>query len=181
MKALFVVAVVIAAVAVATPAPAQTPSIGVFFDEYLTRMDKDCPPGGGLDSAYVVALNFNTFISAVEYAINYPASMTWLSDFDIPPVTLGTTPAGITEAWSLPLNGYNPVVVARVMFMWNCDGCSVENDPIIVAAHPVSGYVRATDFPHYNLIDAIGMTSLVCATVPADETTWGRIKSLYGD
>ncbi len=182
MKALIVwVATVVAVVTAVTPTLAQTPTVGIFFDEYLTRMDKDCPPGGGLDTAYVVASGFNTFISAIEYAVNYPASMTWVGDLDTPPVTLGTTPTGITEAWPLPLNGYNPLVVARIAFIWNCDGCSVTDDPIVVVPHPYSGFVRATDFPQYNTINGVGMKSLVCATVPTEDTTWGQVKALYGD
>lgn len=182
MMRLFVLWVsLVAVVFVAVPTAAQTPTVGVFFDRDLTRMDKDCPPGGGLDSAYVVARNFNAFISGIEYAINYPASMAWMADFDVPPVTLGTTPSGIAEAWSLPLNGYNPIVVAKVLFIWNCDGCTVTDDPVVVVPYPYSGFVRAVDYPMYNFIVAVGMKSLVCATVPTDDATWGRIKALYGE
>jgi hypothetical protein len=182
MKTLFVLAAAVAVVSAAAPTMAQTPIVGVFFDEYLTRMDKACPPGGGADTAYVVAMNFNAYITGIEYAINYPASMSWVADIGIPPVTLGTTPSGIVEAWPLPLNGYNPIVVARVVFTWNCSGCVVTNDPIVVAPYPYSGFVRATDYPQYNFIGAVGMTSLVCPDgVPVDDATWGRIKALYGE
>jgi len=181
MKTLRAVTAVIAAVLMAPGVQAQTPNLGVFFDQAFTRMDKDCPAGGGLDSAFVVALNFNAFVSGIEYSINYPTTMTWLSDYDTPPVTIGSTPSGISEGFALPLNGFFPIVVAKVLFFWNCDGCTVENDPIIVSPHPISGFVRATDFPNYDFINAVGMTSLVCATVPTEETSWGRIKSLYDE
>jgi hypothetical protein len=107
--------------------------------------------------------------------------MSWLADFDVPPVTLGTTQAGIMEAWALPLNGWESIVVAKIVFSWNCNGCTVTDDPVVVVPHPQSGYVRATDYPRYDFINGIGMKSLVCATVPADGATWGRIKSLYGE
>lgn len=182
MKRLFVwMAAVAALMTVAVPTLGQTPTVGIFFDENLTRMDKDCPPGGGVDTAYVVATNFNAYVAGIEFAINYPASMVWLADVDIPPVHLGTTPTGLMEAWALPLNGFNRIVVARIAFMWNCDGCTVENDPVVVVPYPYSGFVRAVDFPMYNFIEGVGMKSLVCATVPADEATWGRIKALYGE
>ena len=181
MKTLLVVTAVLAAILTATGVQAQTPTVGVFFDQAFARMDKDCPAGGGLDSAFVVASNFNAFISGIEYAVNYPTSMTWLSDYDTPPVTIGSTPSGISEGFALPKNGFSPIVVAKVLYLWNCNGCIVENDPIIVSPHPISGFVRATDFPNYDFINAVGMTSLVCATVPTEETSWGRIKSLYGE
>lgn len=181
MRALLVSAVVAVVVTVAAPALAQTPTVGVFFDQYFTRMDKDCPEGGGLDSAYVVANGWNMWFTAVEYQIIYPASMIWLSDLDIPPVTLGSTPTGIMEAWALPLNGWNPIVVAKILFMWNCSGCSVTDEPLVVAPYPYSGEVRAVDYPQYNIFNGVGMTSLICATVPTDDATWGRIKALYGD
>jgi hypothetical protein len=182
MKALLVVlGALVAVVCVSAPTLAQTPTVGIFFDESLTRMDQDCPPGGGVDTAYVVANGFDAFLSAIEFAINYPPTMSWLGDLDVPPVTLGTTPNGIMEAFGLPLNGYAPIVVAKVVFSWNCDGCTVTNDPVVVTPHPQSGFVRGVDFPQYNMINAIGMTSLVCSTVPTGETTWGRVKALYGE
>jgi hypothetical protein len=181
MKTLLVVTAVLAAVLCTTGVQAQTPHVGVFFDTGFTRMDKDCPVGGGLDSAFVVAMNFNAFLTGIEYAINYPLSMTWLSDYGTPPVTIGSTPTGISEGFALPQNGFFPVVVAKVLFLWNCNGCVVTDDPVIVSPHPLTGFVRATDFPNYDFINAVGMTSLVCATVPTEETSWGRIKSLYGE
>ena len=181
MKTLLAVTAVLAAALMATGTHAQTPTVGVFFDQYFTRMDKDCPAGGGVDSVFVVAQNFNVFVTGIEYAINYPPTITWLSDYGTPPVTIGTTPTGISEGFALPVNGFFPIVVAKVLFVWNCDGCTITDSPIVVSAHPISGFVRATDYPNYDYINAVGMTSLVCATVPTEETSWGRIKSLYGE
>ena len=182
MKTLLRVTAVLAVSLMAVGAQAQmSPTVGVFFDQSFTQMAEDCPSGGGIDSAFVVAMNFNTFISGIEYSINYPTTMTWVGDYGTPPVTIGQTPAGISEGFGLPQNGFLPIVVAKVLFLWNCNGCTIEDDPIIVSPHPLTGYVRATDFPNYNFIDAIGMTSLVCATVPTEETSWGRIKSQYSE
>jgi hypothetical protein len=181
MKTLLAVTAVLAAALMAVGVQAQTPTLNVFFDQAFTRIDKDCPAGGGVDSAYVVAKDFNCFVTGIEYSINYPTSMTWLSDYATPPVTLGTTPTGISEGFGYPVNGYVPFIVAKILFLWNCDGCTVENDPLIVAPHPLTGFVRATDYPRFDFVYAIGMTSLVCATVPTEESSWGRIKSLYGE
>jgi hypothetical protein len=182
MKTLLRVTAVLAVSLMAVGAQAQmSPTVGVFFDQSFAQMAEDCPSGGGIDSAFVVAMNFNTFVSGIEYSINYPTTMTWVSDYGTPPVTIGSTPTGISEGFALPQNGFSPIIVAKILFLWNCAGCVVTDDPIIVSAHPISGFVRATDFPNYDFINAVGMTSLVCATVPTEETSWGRIKSLYGE
>jgi hypothetical protein len=181
MKTLLAVTAVLAVSLIGTGVHAQTPMVSVFFDQALTRMDEDCPSGGGIDSAFVVASNFNTFFAGIEYSINYPTTMTWLADYGTPPVTIGSTPTGISEGFSLPQNGFFRIVVAKVLFAWNCSGCTITDDPVIVSPHPITGFIGVTDYPNYDFINGVGMTSLVCATVPTDETTWGRIKSLYGE
>jgi hypothetical protein len=57
----------------------------------------------------------------------------------------------------------------------------VNNQPCIVTAHPGTGFVGGVDYPNYDLVPAVGMTSLVCPTVPLEDTTWGKIKSIYGE
>jgi hypothetical protein len=160
---------------------AQTPYVAVYFDVPLTRMDEDCPSGGGVDSAFVVARNFNAFIVGIEYSINYGMMVSWISDYWTPPVTIGTTPTGISEGFALPQNAFGALVVTKILFQWNCDGCTVTDDPIIVSPHPLTGFVRAVEYPTYDFIDAVGMTSLICPTVPVEETSWGQIKSLYSE
>lgn len=164
-------------------AAAQTPIVSVYFDDLLTDGSKDCPTGGGVDSFYVVLENFNTWVSGIEYLIDYPGTMTWLSDFGTPPVTLGTTPVGISSGFGMPRNGYSKIVAAQVLFLWNCNGCETSDDPIVVRGHPefAPAPPRGTDWPNYDFIEAVGMTSLVCATVPVEETTWGHIKSLFDE
>lgn len=182
MKALLVMAVfVVLAMGVAAPAAAQTPNIGVFFDSGWSRMDWDCPGAGVMDTVYVVARNFNRFVMAVEYSINYPPAMSWLFDFDVPEVSIGTTPAGITSGFASPQSGYFPLCVAKAVFIWTCNECLINNVPCVVSAHPGTGFLGGVDFPNYDLVPAVGMTSLVCATVPVEETTWGKIKSMYGE
>ena len=182
MKALLVVTVFVAlATVVAAPAEAETPSIGVFFDSGFSRMQQDCPGAGVMDTLYIVALNFNTYLMAVEYSINYPPAMFWVADLDLPALYIGSSPTGITEGFPPPQNGYNALLVAKAMFMWTCAGCLITDMPVIVSPHPGTAFLGAVDFPNYDLVPAVGMTSLVCATVPIEDTTWGQIKSLYGE
>jgi hypothetical protein len=49
---------------------------------------------------------------------------------------------------------------------------NLANPPSVVSPR----FVRYSDGA---LIDVIGMTSLVCAQVPVEETSWGKLKALY--
>lgn len=161
-------------------ASAQTPFVAVYFDKFGTVEETVCP-GPVIDTLYVYAYNFNAFISGIEYGISYPAAyMTWIADIDTQPVTIGTTPTGISMGWATPQNGFFPVPVHKVLVQWTCTGCALQ-DEVAVIPHPLLGFVRATRFPDQAIIDGVGLTSLVCASVAAEESTWGQIKSLYED
>ncbi len=165
---------------VAAPLAAQTPFVQVYFDPGHSVTTADCP-GTQLDTLYVVAHNFNAWLTAIEFSINYPAEMNWLADMPNTEVKIGSSPAGIAMAFPTPLNGFNPVEVMQVMVMWLCSSCGANtNIPLVVAPHPQTGFVRATRYPDNGIITAVGMTSLLCATVPVEQTTWGQIKALYG-
>ena len=184
MKALFIVTVFVAlAMGFVAPVGAQTPNLGVFFDSGWSRMDWNCPGAGTMDTIYVVARNFDRYLAAVEYAINYPPAMTWLYDFDIPTMTIGNTPTGITSGFGVPQNGYNPLCVAKAVFIWNCSECTptYSDIPVIVSTHPGTGFLGGVDYPAYDLVPAVGMLSLICPTVPTESSTWGKIKSLYNE
>ncbi|MFQ5510368.1 MAG: hypothetical protein ACE5EO_00835 [Candidatus Krumholzibacteriia bacterium] len=158
---------------------AQTPTVRLYFDTALTAESKNCPPAGGLDSMFVVAQQFNDLISGLELAVTFPVTMTWVADAGTPPVTFGTSPTGISMGWSLPQNVFGKFRAYTILFTWNCSGCSVTDTPVVVSPHPIFGAVRATQWPTNQFINAIGMTGLICATVPVEDTTWGRVKALY--
>ena len=160
---------------------AQTPTVRVYFDTQLTAESKNCPAGGGVDSAFVVAQDFGNFIAGLELAIMFPPTMTWIADANKPPASIGNSVTGISMGFPLPQNAFGKLVVYTVVFNWNCTGCLVTDDRVVVSAHPLTGFVRATQWPSLQFINAIGMTGLVCATVPVEETTWGRVKALYSD
>jgi hypothetical protein len=167
-------------------ASAQTPFIAVYFDHAWQVAGNPPAPAGDpcpglnvLDSLYIALVNANAFVSGVEFAVNYPPEVLFLADFDKQPVNVGTTATGFSQGWALPPNGFSAVYVCGVQFLWQCNGCSVFNSPIVVVQHPDSGFLGYTDFPAYAPIPAVGMTSLICATIPVEETTWGQVKALY--
>lgn len=164
---------------------AQTPFVAVYFDhayqeEALMAAPNPCPGYGVVDTLYVAATNFNAWLSGLEFQIDYPAHIIWVTDLDIAGTSLGTTPAGISIGWPTPQNGFLSIDVCKVMIQWNCDCCDEADIPIVVNGHPLfAPHPRATDFPGYQFIDGVGLTSLICAVIPVEDTTWGKVKSLY--
>lgn len=181
MKRVFVIVVALGILAVgAQMASAQPqPYVMLYFDDLYTQGSADCP-GVAPDSAYIVAKNFNMFLQAIEYQVLYPPEMVWIGDVVDPALAIGNTRDGIAESWPIPRNAFEPCRVAKVIFMWNCvGGCPIKNIPITIVPHPETFKLRALRWPDLVEITAIGMTSLVCATIPVEESSWGQIKALY--
>jgi len=183
MKKVLAVVLTVAFVSMwAYTATAQTPHVVVFFDEdFWTETTAVCGGSGVLDTLAVVAVGFNMFVSAIEYSINYPPSTTWIADMPVADLNLGNTQSGVATGWGdIPQNGFAPLLVMNVLIQWECDDCGTSlNDPIVVSPHPLTGFIRAARFPDNELIEGVGLTSLVCPTVPVEEKTWGGVKALY--
>ncbi|MFH1756203.1 MAG: hypothetical protein ABIA59_10940 [Candidatus Latescibacterota bacterium] len=180
MKRVFVIVVALGLLAISAQiAGAQSlPFLQVFFDDLYTVGSMDCP-GAMPDSAYVVAKNFNMYMQGIEYKVAYPAEMVWLADNVGTALAIGNTSIGIAQAWPLPQNAYVPFSVAKVLFFWNCTGCPIKNIPIVVVPHPETFKLRALRWPDLLEVNIVGSTSLVCATIPVEESSWGQIKALY--
>jgi hypothetical protein len=177
--ATLVVAALLATVVVAS---AQSPYIAVYFDQYFTEQQTFCQGIDVQDTWYVVAVNFNTFVSGFEFMIQYPGAVSFLNDLDTPPITIGDTESGITMGYPFPpLNGFEPILICRSRVIWNCDDCQgLANLPVAVVPHPYTGDLVGVDYHTNELIPAIGMTSLICPVgVPTQDTTWGQVKALY--
>jgi len=179
---IIVIGLVLMAMASA-PVLAQTPIVQVYFDDQFTAAS-DCPPGPigtVVDTLYVYAQNFNMFMSAIDFSVSYPPQVSWLADTPMNNgLMVGNTPGGAAIAWSLPQNGFAPVQVCRVLVTWQCDACIGNEDAeIVVGPYFNQTEVRATRWPDNVLFTAIGMRSLICATVPVESTSWGKVKALY--
>jgi hypothetical protein len=164
-------------------AMAQTPYFQIYFDDAHTMAAMDCPPappGTVLDTLHVVAHNFNNFIIATEFSIDYSSKLTWLGDITTADVVIGNSPIGISQAWQYPLNAFTPLRVMSAQVLWMCSGCAgSDNTPVVVMPNPDTDVLAYVSWPGLEAIPAVGMTSLICATVPVEETSWGRIKALY--
>ncbi|MEJ2722244.1 MAG: T9SS type A sorting domain-containing protein [bacterium] len=136
---------------VASAAVGGTPTVGVYFDEALTvrSVDRLSP---GQHTLYVVAEDFDAYLTAIEYQIDYPAGMTWVKDLDLPVIRIGATPDGIAQAWPTPIDAFSPVVIAKALVRWE-PGTGSRGD-VTVKPHPGTGFIRATAAPDHHFIEA---------------------------
>jgi hypothetical protein len=169
-------------------ATAQVPFFGVYFNQGNSvealpppPCGNPCPGFGIPGYLWIALVNANAYVTGVEFAVSYPPEVTWMADLNTQPVTIGTTPTGFSMGWPLPQNGFVNVPVCKVLFLWNCDRCLRPNIPITVIPNPNTAFIGYTDYPMFAPHNAVGLTSLICACVPVEETTWGQVKSLYGE
>ena len=160
--------------------------VQMYFDSKLRTTDAFCPRGPMVDTLYVVAHNFNAYITAIEYRILLPPELVWLGD--IPAASnqysfvIGNTPTGISIGWGLPQNAIESFVLNRILVFWVCEqwNCG-EQHAAWVLAHPATGFLRAIRWPDSQFIYADGSVSWVCFSHPVatHQTTWGAVKNLY--
>ena len=182
-RALMFALVAVAFIGIGT-ADAQTPTIGVYFDEFGSVETKDCPGDGMLDQVYFYLRNANTQVSGVQFRVSYGPYLNWVGDNLTTQVEIGATFSGLAASWALPQNGFFPVNIGSAFVEWICPtGCNPTNSPVIVLADSNAGETEVlwTDWPAFQISTAVGLTALVCATVPTEDTTWGGIKALYDE
>lgn len=191
MKKILAVAFVIAIVS-AGAVSAQTPFVQVYFD-YGSGADPtgvcpSAPIGTVIDEVTVIAHNFNMWMTAIEYQIDYGPVLSFLADnVDPSALVIGSSPAGISIAWPIPQNAFGAFVTQTATVVWMCDDCGLWPDTPFpqVLGHPFysTGYiVEATRWPDVVIITGIGMASTICPVIiPVEDTTWGQLKSLYSE
>lgn len=181
-KRLFVFAIVVAILCVGTLSSiAQVPYIAVFFDPGMTETAKNCPGPSIVDTVYVGAMNFGMWMQAIEFTIDYSWALQWVQDIPYANLKIGSSPTGITLGWTIPANAFNPLLVMEARVLWLCNDCSVEDIPVLVNPYPGQTSPRATRWPDVVVVEAVGMESRICSTIPVEDTTWGQVKSLYTD
>jgi hypothetical protein len=181
------------------PASAQVPNVQVYFEGNPAFNTFDtiatwCHPPGTTQDIYVVFQNFNMFVQAVDFSIDYPAALFHAAE-TAPPETLvlGDSDAsggtgGIAIAWYNPQNGYQPLLALTVSVLWttHCDCYG------LFQVLRVRGYMygsvgnggkvnpQAVRWPDFEELDGYGLVSYVCPPpYSTEETTWGRVKALY--
>lgn len=186
--AIFALVLLSAMVAVHTAAP-QTPKVTAYYELYSdfpVGPNEFCPVapiGTVVDTLYVVAEQFNMWMNAIEYKIDYPAQIQPLGDIILHGgLSIGDSQSGIAVAYPIPANAFDKLTVQKVVFLWMCDRCGIELTNKVfyrVSGYPSSGKIRAVRWPDLAISEADGGWSSVCAMVPVENSTWGKIKALY--
>ena len=168
-------------------APAQVPTIGVYFDSNLLQQTATCPGvpvGTHIDTWYVVVENVNSWISAIEFSINYSSKVAWLSDNHLPSsLAIGTSPSsgGVAISFGpIPQNAFNKLVVMEATVLWMCKDCGGGTAAVSPRKTKQTEFRRAVGWPDNNIIDLVETYSLICSgALPVEQQTWGAIKALY--
>lgn len=183
MKKALAVVLAIALAGVVATANAQVPNVQVYFNSAYSHTQTDCKGLGVQDQWYVVMNNWNMWVLAVDFSIVYPPAVVHMGDVPPPAVAfLGSSPSGIALSWSLPQNGFSPLLALTLNVLWlNCD-CSNGPQAVRVNGYTPFGKLNpsAIRWPDGQELPGVGMTSLICPGVIAtDSKTWGGVKALY--
>lgn len=186
----------------AAGATAQVPFFQVYFDDDSNGSYGEtqmlCGPVNGMQNLYLVAHNWNMFVSAVDYQVSLPVSGAMLFLTETFPVLPGAPPGyltlpanpmnpnstgGMAIAYTLPRSGFTPLLITTMTTLWTgiCD-CAHGPQAIVVGAYPGVGKTSPSGvrWPDIAEFAAVGMTSLLCpGPVSTQETTWGGVKALY--
>jgi len=140
---------------------------------------------------YVVARNFESWLAAIEYSIDFPPGLMYVGETINPPsqgtmLSIGNSDIGLTVSWSLPRNGFGEpgYLVSTIFAIWTGDCyCQAGPQPIVVGPYPYpvpKTGPSGVRWPDLVELPAVGMTSLLCpGAVSTQESTWGGIKALY--
>lgn len=189
MRKVLAVVIVAAICSIGVNAFAQIPNMQIYFDDKLQETQGYCKGFGVEDTLNVVCNNFNMFMSTIEFGIAPPtANAIALGDLHIPgALWLGssTGASGIVITYPTPRNAFDPFICMRYRIAWVCSDCDidgVEGATIQVIPNQYSGVVQAIEWQTYRLVQGVGMTSLLCpGVVSTEESTWGKVKSLYAE
>lgn len=193
MKRALAVALVAACIGVyASVASAQVPFVQVFFDAdefgegYSETASQSCLSTNSVSNLYVVTQNWNMFVQAVEYKVNFPAAVFYLGETPntgVNDLFIGNSSVGMSIAYNLPQNGFAPLHLSTLNVI-GTGACNCANGPysIVVVGEPNGDPAkpRAVRWPDFAVVEGVGMTALVCpGAVSTSQSTWGGIKALY--
>lgn len=190
-KALAVVLVAACIGVFAGAALAQVPFVQVFFDadvwgEGYSETQSDCLAPGTVSDLYVVALNWNMFMQAIDFKVILPVALLYLSDTPnttIADPVIGSSPAGMAIAYNIPRNGFQALLLTKIRVFWTgqCN-CAAGPQAIEVVGFDanINPNPTAVRWPDFTQLAGVGMTSLICpGPVSTQSSTWGGVKALY--
>lgn len=173
---------------------AQDALLGVYFDmppEGAPEVMHVYPTGGATFTGYLYIKNASYYITAIEYQLATPLDPSHVAillfETELPAsstLSIGDPFNGHAITYWPPLNGYMPGynLMATYTFYaeFDCFTGAIQDYPMVVVPHPVSGELRGTYSPDNDYFYPIGLTSIICPVETANrEESWGAIKSLY--
>ncbi|MEJ2722725.1 MAG: hypothetical protein P8181_16545 [bacterium] len=185
MTRLILLGIAVVALGAGAAAAQQGGSIGIFAD----TQGNDCDifdNAVGLRTYYVCHV-YTAGATASQFSAPKPSCMlaSWLSDTAVFPVTIGNSQSGVAIGYGSCQVG--PIHILSINFF--CQGltplCCYY--PVLPDPSNVSGNIEVVDCDN-NLLMGTGFISVVnpdqsccCHCTPADESTWGKVKSLYSN
>lgn len=177
-----VICALVLTVILSSVAGAQMPFVQVFFDDEGTVSARDCPPEQIVDTLTVYAFNLNTWISSIEYTIEYSPALSFCGDvIDGRVRVTGNSEYGIIIEFRDLLEAQAKTLIQKVCVVWFCTNCGEFLDTHnFVFPNLNTGKLGVVRYPDGAFINVAGFTSTTCPWVlPVRETTWGQVKLLY--
>jgi len=168
----------------ASMAFAQAGSVGLFADTGGTDCNlADLTPG--LTAYYAVHV-YHAGAIACQFAAPKPACLlaTWLSDTAVFPVTVGGSQGGVAIGYGSCQGAPTHVLTINYFTQGLTAPCCVY--PVVNDPNIPSGEIEVVDCAN-NLLVGTGGVGIVNSSpncdcdVPTEDTTWGKVKSLYTD
>lgn len=179
------------AVALLLPGMLSAATMGAYFS-YTPGAMSASPAVFTTFDVYLFVHNADAYVTAVEYQLATPTDPTHvffaIGAVEYPDnkaVNLGDPFSGHSISYWPPLNGYTPgynLLCSFPAFLtepcWN-EGGLVSDYLLVIGPHPDSGELRGTYSPDNEFFDIIGLTSLLCPSeIATESSSWGAIKSL---
>ena len=148
--------------------PSVTPSVKVFFDPAFQKTTRECPGDGVIDTLYVVGCDYYAHLSGMEFRIEYPKEVAWITDFAIinegVAIILGKSTDRLAIGFKEPIWFDELQLVCKLQVEWKCGkDCASRDIPIKVVN------LAASDWPGFQLVPGSGGTSIVCPTDDEEE------------
>ena len=148
--------------------------IAVYFDSLGSMRAKDSPGNGVIDTVYVFGENFDFFVGGAQYKIEYGPHLSFIIDFNAPPVSIGFSDGsngsgGISLGFGLNPKQGKKFEIHRVLVTWN-DCSTVNSDFPVVVRHDSlpEPTPMVTNFVGQVLTPASGARSQTCQFVELD-------------
>ena len=171
--------VMVTAMALAVPAVAQQPAIGVFFDEGATQQFAEFEGGTTqFHTAYVFAVDLDQMVGGMSFLVELDTAIHLMTTEYPNAINVGDPKDGVGIGFQQCRAGWGGTpVMGCILTLWTGTEL-ITNGELRVVAHPHEGGIMISDCDGY-LTPVSGLTSFLSITVDDEDTSWGAIKALY--